>query len=195
MLQSLRVYSRHPIAKIFLGLVLIAFAGLGLGSFVPSLQFNRDYISAGKTSIGIQEIANQFNKLRAEVAPNLTINEAIQSGYLDLLITFLSNEVILLEEANTWGIKVTRDQLKKSLLENKLFLNENGKFSSSKFQTSLLRGGVSEEKYLEILGRSLIKQQLTETISESAKLSDEVINLIASHNLEKRDGTVTNINL
>ena len=104
MLQSLRVYSRHPIAKIFLGLVLIAFAGLGLGSFVPSLQFNRDYISAGKTSIGIQEIANQFNKLRAEVAPNLTINEAIQNGYLDLLITFLSNEAILLEEANTWGM-------------------------------------------------------------------------------------------
>ena len=195
MLQSLRVYSRHPIAKIFLGLVLIAFAGLGLGSFVPSLQFNRDYISAGKTSIGIQEIANQFNKLRADVAPNLTINEAIQNGYLDLLITFLSNEAILLEEANTWGIKVTRDQLKKSLLENKLFLDENGKFISSKFQTSLLRAGVSEEKYLELLGRSLIKQQLTETVSESAKISNEVINLIASHNLEKRDGTVININL
>ena len=195
MLQSLRVYSRHPIAKIFLGLVLIAFAGLGLGSFVPSLQFNRDYISAGKTSIGIQEIANQFNKLRAEVAPNLTINEAIQNGYLDLLITFLSNEAILLEEANTWGIKVTRDQLKKSLLENKLFLDENGKFSSSKFQTSLLRGGVSEENYLELLGRNLIKQQLTETVSESAKISDEVINLIASHNLEKRDGTIINVNL
>ena len=195
MLQSLRVYSRHPIAKIFLGLVLIAFAGLGLGSFVPSLQFNRDYISAGKTSIGIQEIANQFNKLRADVAPNLTINEAIQNGYLDLLITFLSNEAILLEEANTWGIKVTRDQLKKSLLENKLFLDENGKFISSKFHTSLLSAGLSEEKYLELLGRSLIKQQLTETVSESAKISNEVINLIASHNLEKRDGTVININL
>ena len=157
--------------------MLIAFAGLGLGSFVPSLQFNRDYISAGKTSIGIQEIANQFNKLRAEVAPNLTINEAIQNGYLDLLITFLSNEAILLEEANTWGIKVTRDQLKKSLLENKLFLDENGKFSSSKFQTSLLRGGVSEENYLELLGRNLIKQQLTETVSESAKISNEVIQI------------------
>ena len=195
MLQSLRVYSRHPIAKIFLGLVLIAFAGLGLGSFVPSLQFNRDYISAGKTSIGIQEIANQFNKLRADIAPDLTINEAIQKGYLDLLITFLSNEAILLEEANTWGIKVTRDQLKKSLLENKLFLDENGKFISSKFQTSLLRAGVSEEKYLELLGRNLIKQQLTETLSESAKISNKVINLIASHNLEKRDGTVININL
>jgi len=195
MLQSLRVYSRHPIAKIFLGLVLIAFAGLGLGSFVPSLQFNRDYISAGKTSIGIQEIANQFNKLRADIAPDLTINEAIQKGYLDLLITFLSNEAILLEEASTWGIKVTRDQLKKSLLENKLFLDENGKFISSKFQTSLLRAGVSEEKYLELLGRNLIKQQLTETLSESAKISNKVINLIASHNLEKRDGTVININL
>ena len=46
MLKSIRKHSKHPVAKIFLGLVLIAFAGLGLGSFVPSLQFNRDYIKA-----------------------------------------------------------------------------------------------------------------------------------------------------
>ena len=77
MLKSIRKHSKHPVAKIFLGLVLIAFAGLGLGSFVPSLQFNRDYIKAGDTSIEIQEIANQFNKLRSEVAPDLTINEAV----------------------------------------------------------------------------------------------------------------------
>ena len=80
MLQSLSVFSKHPIAKVFLVLVLIAFAGLGLGSFVPSLQFNKDYITAGDTSIEIQEIATQFNKLRAEVAPNLSVNEAIESG-------------------------------------------------------------------------------------------------------------------
>ena len=38
MLKSIRKHSKHPVAKIFLGLVLIAFAGLGLGSFVPSLH-------------------------------------------------------------------------------------------------------------------------------------------------------------
>ena len=90
MLKSIRKHSKHPVAKIFLGLVLIAFAGLGLGSFVPSLQFNRDYIKAGDTSIEIQEIGNQFNKLRSEVAPDLTINEAVKNGYLDLLIKYLS---------------------------------------------------------------------------------------------------------
>ena len=120
MLQSLRKHSKHPIAKVFLMLVLIAFAGLGLGSFVPSLQFNKDYITAGDTSIEIQEIATQFNKLRAEVAPNLSVNEAIESGYLDLLITFLSNEAIIMEEANSQGITVTREYLKKSLIQKNL---------------------------------------------------------------------------
>ena len=100
MLKSIRKHSKHPVAKILLGLVLIAFASLGLGSFVPSLQFNRDYIKAGDTSIEIQEIANQFNKLRSEVAPDLTINEAVTKGYLDLLITYLSSEAIILEEAS-----------------------------------------------------------------------------------------------
>ena len=84
MLKSLRKHSKHPIAKVFLVIVLIAFAGLGLGSFVPSLQFNQEYIKAGDTNIGIQEIANQFNKLRAEVAPNLTVNEESLKGIFSI---------------------------------------------------------------------------------------------------------------
>ena len=139
MLKSIRKHSKHPVAKIFLGLVLIAFAGLGLGSFVPSLQFNRDYIKAGDTSIEIQEIANQFNKLRSEVAPDLTINEAVTKGYLDLLITYLSNEAIMLEEASKQKITVTREHLKKTLLENEAFLDDDGKFSPTKFEMSLFR--------------------------------------------------------
>ena len=195
MLQSLRKHSKHPIAKVFLVLVLIAFAGLGLGSFVPSLQLNKDYITAGDTSIEIQEIATQFNKLRAEVAPNLTVNEAIESGYLDLLITFLSNEAIIMEEANSQGITVTREHLKKSLLENKRFMDEDGQFSGTKFQMSLLNAGVSEEKYLELLGRDIIKDQLTVTISESAKVSEKIIKQIAAKNLEKRDATLIDLKL
>ena len=195
MLKSIREHSKHPVAKIFLGLVLIAFAGLGLGSFVPSLQFNRDYIKAGDTSIEIQEIANQFNKLRSEVAPDLTINEAVTNGYLDLLITYLSNEAIILEEASKQKITVTREHLKKTLLENEAFLDDDGKFIPTKFEMSLFRAGVSEEKYLELLGRDITKKQITETISESAKISEKIIFAIAEKNLEKRNGTIVDLNL
>ena len=38
MLQILRGSTRHPITKIFLGLVVISFGALGLGSFIPSMQ-------------------------------------------------------------------------------------------------------------------------------------------------------------
>ena len=150
MLKSIRKHSKHPVAKIFLGLVLIAFAGLGLGSFVPSLQFNRDYIKAGDTSIEIQEIANQFNKLRSEVAPDLTINEAVTNGYLDLLITYLSNEVIILEEASKQKITVTREHLRKTLLENEAFLDDDGKFSQKNRRLYLQYREYSDEDDLGI---------------------------------------------
>ena len=54
-----------------------------------------------------------------------------------------------------------------------------------KFEMSLFRAGVSEEKYLELLGRDIIKKQITETISESAKISEKIIFAIAEKNLEK----------
>ena len=41
MLKSIRKHSKHPVAKIFLGLVLIAFAGLGLGSFLGKTLLER----------------------------------------------------------------------------------------------------------------------------------------------------------
>ena len=79
MLQLLRNSTRHPIAKVFLGLVVLSFAVLGLGSFLPSMQLKRDFITSGKTSIEIQEIASEFNKMRARLAPNMSINEAIEA--------------------------------------------------------------------------------------------------------------------
>ena len=60
---------------------------------------------------------------------------------------------------------------------------------------SLFRAGVSEEKYLELLGRDHYKKTITETISESAKISEKIIFAIAEKNLEKRNGTIVDLDL
>ena len=189
MLQGLRKGSKHPVAKILLGLVLIAFAGLGLGSFIPSLQMKREYIKAGETDIGIQEISNEFNKIRAELSPNTTINEAIEAGLLDYLVNHLVDEALIMEEARILNLRVTRDQQKDILSKDKFFQDENGQFSSTKFQTALLRSGMTESRYLELIDRMLIKKQLTDSISSSAFIPKRVIEIIAKNTLEKRNGT------
>ncbi len=189
MLQGLRKGSKHPVAKILLGLVLIAFAGLGLGSFIPSLQMKREYIKAGETDIGIQEISNEFNKIRAELSPNTTINEAIEAGLLDYLVNHLVDEALVMEEARILNLRVTRDQQKDILSKDKFFQDENGQFSSTKFQTALLRSGMTESRYLELIDRMLIKKQLTDSISSSAFIPKRVIEIIAKNTLEKRNGT------
>ena len=195
MLQLLRNSTRHPIAKVFLGLVVLSFAVLGLGSFLPSMQLKRDFITSGKTSIEIQEIASEFNKMRARLAPNMSINEAIEAGLLDSLIAYLSNEAILLEEARINGLVATREQQKIELLKTEAFHDDKGDFSSSKFQTALLRAGLTEQRYLELLDRGLIKTQLTKSISNAAFVPNAVINQIAAHALEKRSGTVITLEI
>ena len=90
MLQSLRNSTRHPVTKILLGIVLIAFAFLGLGSFLPSMQMKSNYISAGKTEVSINQIANEFNKFRNQLMPNKSPIEALDLGLLDIIIQFLS---------------------------------------------------------------------------------------------------------
>ena len=60
---------------------------------------------------------------------------------------------------------------------------------------TLFRTGLSEEKYLELINRDFIKKQIIDTILSSVKISDEIIFAIAEKNLEKRDGTIVDLDL
>ena len=193
MLQSLRNSTRHPITKILLGLVLIAFAFLGLGSFLPSMQMKSNFISAGKTEVSINQIANEFNKFRNQLMPNKSPVEALDLGLLDIIIQFLSQEALILEEARVLGLTVSRDVQKQSLLETEIFQNVDGVFDASKFRTILLQNGLSEDQYLDLIKKNILKQQLINTISSSAKYPETLLKLIGKYNLEKRDITIIDI--
>ena len=193
MLQSLRNSTRHPITKILLGLVLIAFAFLGLGSFLPSMQMKSNFISAGKTEVSINQIANEFNKFRNQLMPNKSPVEALDLGLLDIIIQFLSQEALILEEARVLGLTVSRDVQKQSLLETEIFHNVDGVFDPSKFRTVLLQNGLSEDQYLDLIKKNILKQQLINTISSSAKYPEALLKLIGKYNLEKRDITIIDV--
>ena len=193
MLQSLRNSTRHPVTKILLGIVLIAFAFLGLGSFLPSMQMKSNYISAGKTEVSINQIANEFNKFRNQLMPNKSPIEALDLGLLDIIIQFLSQEALILEEARVLGLTVSRDVQKQSLLETQIFQNEDGEFNSSKFRTVLLQNGLSEDQYLELIKKNILKQQLINTISSSARYPETLLKIIGKYNLEKRNITIIDI--
>ena len=193
MLQSLRNSTRHPITKILLGLVLIAFAFLGLGSFLPSMQMKSNFISAGKTEVSINQIANEFNKFRNQLMPNKSPVEALDLGLLDIIIQFLSQEALILEEARVLGLTVSRDVQKQSLLETEIFQNVDGVFDPSKFRTVLLQNGLSEDQYLDLIKKNILKQQLINTISSSAKYPETLLKLIGKYNLEKRDITIIDV--
>ena len=193
MLQSLRNSTRHPITKILLGLVLIAFAFLGLGSFLPSMQMKSNFISAGKTEVSINQIANEFNKFRNQLMPNKSPVEALDLGLLDIIIQFLSQEALILEEARVLGLTVSRDVQKQSLLETEIFQNVDGVFDASKFRTILLQNGLSEDQYLDLIKKNILKQQLINTISSSAKYPETLLKLIGKYNLEKRDITIIDV--
>ena len=193
MLQSLRNSTRHPITKILLGIVLIAFAFLGLGSFLPSMQMKSNYISAGKTEVSINQIANEFNKFRNQLMPNKSPIEALDLGLLDIIIQFLSQEALILEESRVLGLTVSRDVQKQSLLETQIFQNEDGEFNSSKFRTVLLQNGLSEDQYLELIKKNILKQQLINTISSSARYPETLLKIIGKYNLEKRNITIIDI--
>ena len=193
MLQSLRNSTRHPVTKILLGIVLIAFAFLGLGSFLPSMQMKSNYISAGKTEVSINQIANEFNKFRNQLMPNKSPIEALDLGLLDIIIQFLSQEALILEEARVLGLTVSRAVQKQSLLETQIFQDEDGEFNSSKFRTVLLQNGLSEDQYLELIKKNILKQQLINTISSSAKYPETLLKIIGKYNLEKRNITIIDI--
>ena len=125
--------------------------------------------------------------------PNKSPIEALDLGLLDIIIQFLSQEALILEEARVLGLTVSRDVQKQSLLETQNFQNEDGEFNSSKYRTVLLQNGLSEDQYLELIKKNILKQQLINTISSSARYPETLLKIIGKYNLEKRNITIIDI--
>ncbi len=175
MLQSLRTGSKSPFMKVFLVFLAGGFAIWGIGDVSNGLFGPGDKaIKAGSQSVSSLEVAQEFDFIRRAQYNGISTGDAIQFGLLNDVISRMARTTLFEAEADTLNIVSTREMQKTALLRQTAFQDETGAFSQGRFLRALSQAGLSEDAYLQQLDKTILSQQIADTVSMGAKYPERI---------------------
>ena len=187
MLQSLRTGSKSPLMKVFLVFLAGGFAIWGIGDVSTGFFGPGDKaIKAGSKSLSALEVAQEFDFIRRAQYNSISTGDALQFGLLNNVMSTMARTLLFEAEASRLNVVSTRSMQKSALLRQGAFQDETGTFSQGRFVSALSQAGLSEGDYLAQLDKSIISQQISDSISLGAKFPNSISEELAKYELERR---------
>ena len=187
MLQSLRTGSKSPFMKVFLVFLAGGFAIWGIGDVSTGLFGPGDKaIKAGSQSLSAVEVAQEFDFIRRSQYDSISTGDAIQFGLLNDVISRMARTTLFEAEAANLRIVSTRAMQKSALLRQTAFQDDTGTFSQGRFVRALSQAGLTEDAYLQQIDKTIISQQIADSVSMGAKYPDRISEEFAKYELERR---------
>ena len=187
MLRSIRTGSKSPLMKVFLVFLAGGFAIWGIGDVSTGFFGAGDKaIKAGSKSVSAIEVATEFDYTRRSQYNNISTEDALQYGLLNNVMSRMARTLLFEAESAKLNVVSTRNMQKSALLRQEAFHDETGAFSQGRFISSLAQAGLSEGDYLYQLDKSIISQQIADSVSLGAKYPDIFSKELARYELERR---------
>ncbi len=169
------VRNNKKVVQIFLALITLPFAFFGVDSYVRNSGPGNDLASVGDTKITIpqfeQSMRERQDQLRQRLGenfkPEMMNAPDVRQGVLDSLV----DQRLLLLEAEKNRLR-TSDNVLRDVISKIPSLQEDGKFSISRYESVLRAQGMSQPQFEYKLRQDLTLQQLIGAVGETAFVSD-----------------------
>ena len=156
MLNNIRNFSKTWFAKILLVIIVIPFVFWGMGGVFSGGNTN-NIAKINNQSISTQDFMNHLNSSRITLE---TIKDNLNNNILEeMLGELISKKMIQLEEQDL-NLIISDKILKKRIKENENFLDENKKFSRTKYEKFLLSSNITAVDFETKLKNSELKKNL-----------------------------------
>jgi len=156
MLNNIRNFSKTWFAKILLVIIVIPFVFWGMGGVFSGGNTN-NIAKINNQSISTQDFMNHLNSSRITLE---TIKDNLNNNILEeMLGELISKKMIQLEEQDL-NLIISDKILKKRIKENENFLDENKKFSRTKYEKFLLSSNITAVDFETKLRNSELKKNL-----------------------------------
>ena len=197
MLTALRKGSKSKVMQILLGLIALSFVGFfgvsGSGGHGGGARngANADGVAqVGNVDIGVAEFARAFNgeiqTLQQRLNTPISAVQAQQLGLLDVAMNRLVRGTLYNLGAADLGLAVTDDQVRGAIFTLPQFVNEDGQFDRDAFDLFLLRNGISEAQFVELLREDLRRQQFLGTIGAGGFAPEALVEALYDYRQERR---------
>jgi peptidyl-prolyl cis-trans isomerase D len=183
------VRNNKRVVQIFLGLITLPFAFWGVDSYVRNTGAGTDLARVGDSKISIQQfdqaLRTQQERLRqvlgANFRPELMNTPAAKLAVLNSLI---DQRLLLLEAAK--GRLGAGDDLLREVISQIPALQEDGRFSLTRYQAALASQGMSQAQFEAQLRQDLTLKQMVDAIGETAIAGNTVTNRLLRIQAEER---------
>ena len=173
MLRYLRENSGNWIIKIFLGIIVVVFVFLGVGSMNSSR--NNSVASVNDIPITVDEFEyayrNLVEQMRTRFQDNLTDDLLKALNVRQQALNSLIEDKLMLAQADAFDIAVTDSELQESILAIEAF-HRDGQFDMEQYRQLLGLNSLTPEMFEQRQREQLKKHKLQEMVLSAVSVSD-----------------------
>jgi|GEM_PF-1289521 len=200
MMKSMRNLAKTFIAKIMLGLLVVAFGLWGItgvaGSAFESIACivgfcPSDLAQVGSVTIKGDEFTNmmqrQIRNMAQQTGQALTLDDARKMGVNAQVLDAMIAQAAVTQSVKKLGLSVSDKDLQSDLISNKQFQDKSGKFDIQAFRSALANAGSSEQQYFANQRRVHTEQAIVNSASNELALPKTLSDALNQYEGETRD--------
>ena len=154
MIGSLRNFAKTKLAGVLVFIIIIQFVFWGMGSMFNSGNSN-NIAKINNTNVSTQDFIDYLNSANI---PRKTIQEKMNEGIVEELLSTLISTTLLDLEVKDFDIIISEKTLTKKIKNNKSFLDENNVFQRTEYEKFLLSNNMTAPGF-EVALRDREKQK------------------------------------
>ena len=190
MLEMFRNAAKGWVAKILLGLLVVAFAAWGITDVFRGFQA-ADLVTVGDRAISSEEFRQQLNqtmqRLQQQTGQQVTFDDARKLGLpqqvLDQMVASASVDSL----GDRLKIRISDAAIAQDVQSNPIFHNANGQFDPQRFKTLLQQNGLDEATFLASERQARLRNTLSGSAADNVAPSKTLLEAMQRYRDETRD--------
>jgi len=165
MISNLRKFAKTGIAKVLMVIIIIPFVFWGMGGVFSSGSTN-SIAKINNYNISTQDLVDHLNEARLDLE---TIKQNIDNNVLEELLGNLVSNTLIQMEIEDLNIYISEKILIEKIKKNKAFLDNQNKFSRTKYEKFLLSNNMTAPDFEIRLKKNELQKNLFSYISGGIK--------------------------
>ncbi len=200
MMESFRNLAKTFVAKILLGLLVVAFGLWGItgvaGSAFESVACifgfcPKDLVQVGSITIKGDEYTNNMQRQIRNIAQQsgqaVTLDDARKMGVNAQVLSSMIAQAAVATSVKKLGLTISKQDIDADLASNKQFQDKNGKFNPLAFRNALSNAGMNEQQYYANQLRSKTEGAIINSASGELALPKVLGDALNQYQGEMRD--------
>ena len=173
MLEYLRNASEKPIAKVLITILAFSFVGWGVAEWIfGNVMSDTTLVRVGGDKVSVQqynlERSRELATMSKDEMRNVYIDPIAAEKFQNDIISKLTTQTMVEKRGREMGFIVSDRRVAREIREYPEF-QDDGKFSTLKFDTVLRNSGYSEAEFAEILRAGVLRSMVLGSMSAPIK--------------------------